>query len=237
MSNSNPSSQFMDVSSCKSKRVADFFLLRSSNKVEESVLQFMEAKSTATKLFAKLLDNKEEIKEDNFSELFSLIDLDPAEPVSLRFLFEFKVSTPGIFTLPELAAGVLSLNLKAKSTFDDIRTAVATFRIELSDAAKMRETFQYVFGISLEEGQRTMNNALCIDYFKMLLGPLSPMGAAVGEWAETHVKKAITRDSWFMMFDFVMKIKSDLSNFTDDDCWPVIVEDFVEWYKKRLAAQ
>lgn len=40
--------------------------------------------------------------------------------------------------------------------------------------------------------------------------------------------KSVTRDLWRLFFSFVSKYPRDLSNYDSDDCWPTLIDEFVE---------
>ena len=39
------------------------------------------------------------------------------------------------------------------------------------------------------------------------------------------------KDQWCMSLEFLATIKKDLSNFSENDAWPLMMIDFVDWIK------
>lgn len=50
--------------------------------------------------------------------------------------------------------------------------------------------------------------------------------------------KAVTKDVWDMLLTFATDVDEDMSNYDDDGAWPVMIDDFVDWYREKngLAA-
>jgi len=45
--------------------------------------------------------------------------------------------------------------------------------------------------------------------------------------------KAITKDVWDMLLTFCTDVDANMSNYDDDGAWPVMIDDFVEWYREK----
>jgi hypothetical protein len=45
--------------------------------------------------------------------------------------------------------------------------------------------------------------------------------------------KGVARDVWEMTLEFVAQTKPDLSNFDENGAWPVLMDEFVQWYRAQ----
>ncbi|KAK7807958.1 hypothetical protein U0070_003030 [Myodes glareolus] len=45
--------------------------------------------------------------------------------------------------------------------------------------------------------------------------------------------KVINKDQWCNVLEFSRTISLDLSNYDEDGAWPVLLDEFVEWYKDK----
>ena len=45
--------------------------------------------------------------------------------------------------------------------------------------------------------------------------------------------KFISKDQWSQLLQFALTIEKDLSNFDEDEAWPVLIDDFVVWARKQ----
>jgi DCN1-like protein 4/5 len=47
--------------------------------------------------------------------------------------------------------------------------------------------------------------------------------------------KAVTKDVWDMLLAFSTTIDDDMSNFDEDGAWPVLLDEFVEWFREKQS--
>lgn len=45
--------------------------------------------------------------------------------------------------------------------------------------------------------------------------------------------KFISKDQWSQLLEFASTIEADLSNFDEDEAWPVLIDDFAVWAKEQ----
>uniref|UniRef100_A0A8C5ADW8 DCN1-like protein n=1 Tax=Gadus morhua TaxID=8049 RepID=A0A8C5ADW8_GADMO len=53
------------------------------------------------------------------------------------------------------------------------------------------------------------------------------------DFARQSKYKVINKDQWCNVLEFSRTINLDLSNYDEDGAWPVMLDEFVEWYKER----
>ena len=49
--------------------------------------------------------------------------------------------------------------------------------------------------------------------------------------AESEVVTGIKKDEWNNIIDFLFTINDNVNNFSEDDCWPVLFDNFIEHHK------
>lgn len=61
--------------------------------------------------------------------------------------------------------------------------------------------------------------------------PLFPEFAEFLE--QPKAPRVINKDQWNNIFEFSKTINTDLSNYSIDGAWPVLLDDFVEYLQKK----
>jgi len=117
--------------------------------------------------------------------------------------------------------------LEGVYTIDLMKKKTKTWKDELKQANKFKSFYYFVFDylkedktiLSMEEAFTVWD----IIGFNEHRWPLMP------KWLEyLHGKKSITRDTWRLFLSFSEQYPKDLSTFNADDCWPTMIDDFVE---------
>lgn len=87
--------------------------------------------------------------------------------------------------------------------------------------------------IGQEKDQRSLdlNTAKCM--LGLLLGKTWPLFPVFNQFLEQSKYKVINKDQWCNVLEFSRTINLDLSNYDEDGAWPVLLDEFVEWYKER----
>ncbi|KAJ8795372.1 hypothetical protein J1605_018387 [Eschrichtius robustus] len=86
---------------------------------------------------------------------------------------------------------------------------------------------------SKEKDQRSLdiNTAKCM--LGLLLGKIWPLFPVFHQFLEQSKYKVINKDQWCNVLEFSRTINLDLSNYDEDGAWPVLLDEFVEWYKDK----
>jgi len=118
-------------------------------------------------------------------------------------------------------------SLESVYSVDQMKKKLKTWKDELKQAAKFKSFYFFVFDylredktiLSMEEATMVWD----IIGFTETRWPLMP------KWVEyLSTKKSITRDTWRLFLNFTEQYPKDLSTFNSDDCWPTMIDDFVE---------
>jgi len=98
-------------------------------------------------------------------------------------------------------------------------------------SAKFKPFYLYVFDYLREEKTvLSMEEALTV--WDML--GFNKKWKLMARWCEfVKEKKAITKDTWKLFLAFTEQFPNDLTAFQDDGCWPVLIDEFVEYVQQK----
>ncbi|XP_040039336.1 DCN1-like protein 4 isoform X3 [Gasterosteus aculeatus] len=163
------------------------------------------------------------------------IGVEPENVVMLVLAWKLDAQSMGYFTLQEWLRGMGSL--QCDST-ERLRNSLDYLRSVLNDGTSFKLIYRYAFDFAREKDQRSLdlNTAKCM--LGLLLGKTWPLFPVFNQFLEFTVPqqskyKVINKDQWCNVLEFSRTINLDLSNYDEDGAWPVLLDEFVEWYKER----
>ncbi|KAF8550649.1 defective in Cullin neddylation protein 1 [Imleria badia] len=146
-------------------------------------------------------------------------------------------------------------------TIDGMKSALTRLEAKLgTDPSYFRTVYNYTFNFARSEGQRSLAKDTALVYWKSLLyfgvGKDALRYAPPDEeedvnmdqegWTKEHTEMwleymkarddfAVSKDTWQMLPDFIRSFDGDFSKHDDQAAWPTIIDQFVEWAKKRVS--
>ncbi|XP_035502726.1 DCN1-like protein 4 isoform X4 [Scophthalmus maximus] len=158
------------------------------------------------------------------------IGVEPENVVMLVLAWKLDAQSMGYFTLQEWLRGMGSL--QCDST-ERLRNSLEYLRSVLNDSTSFKLIYRYAFDFAREKDQRSLdlNTAKCM--LGLLLGKMWPLFPVFNQFLEQSKYKVINKDQWCNVLEFSRTINLDLSNYDEDGAWPVLLDEFVEWYKER----
>ncbi|TKS75019.1 DCN1-like protein 4 DCUN1 domain-containing protein 4 [Collichthys lucidus] len=158
------------------------------------------------------------------------IGVEPENVVMLVLAWKLDAQSMGYFTLQEWLRGMGSL--QCDST-ERLRNSLDYLRSVLNDSTSFKLIYRYAFDFAREKDQRSLdlNTAKCM--LGLLLGKTWPLFPVFNQFLEQSKYKVINKDQWCNVLEFSRTINLDLSNYDEDGAWPVLLDEFVEWYKER----
>jgi hypothetical protein len=166
---------------------------------------------------------------EKFLQLFKDISVDPAADVAaLALAAACNAVEMGVFRRREFICGCTALEA---DNIDDLRDKMPEIRANVLGGKTLPEVYTYTFSIALETPSKVLPLEEAEQYWALLLRDW-PLREHFCSWASRHMKgKAINRDLWLMMLKLATEVPADLSTYDDDPAWPVVFDEFVEYYR------
>ncbi|NXD70898.1 DCNL4 protein, partial [Eolophus roseicapillus] len=153
-----------------------------------------------------------------------------AGKVMLVLAWKLDAQNMGYFTLQEWLKGMTSLQC---DTTEKLRNSLDYLRSLLNEPTNFKLIYRYAFDFAREKDQRSLdiNTAKCM--LGLLLGKTWSLFPVFHQFLEQSKYKVINKDQWCNVLEFSRTINLDLSNYDEDGAWPVLLDEFVEWYKGK----
>ena len=93
--------------------------------------------------------------------------------------------------------------------------------------------YAFVFGYSVEAGQKSLATDVAIELWRLLLAPHFSLLDEWIEFTKSYGRKVISRDTWLQLNEFCKNIRTDFANYDENGAWPVMIDDFVGYMKEK----
>jgi len=131
------------------------------------------------------------------------------------------------FTRDEFVGG---WSIHGCSNLPAMKKKLANWREELKQNSKFKQFYYYVFDY-LKEDKKILGMEEATTVWDML--GMNERWPLFGKWlAYLSGKKAISRDTWRLFYNFIEQYPKDIQNYDTDGCWPSMIDEFVEYAKK-----
>lgn len=98
-----------------------------------------------------------------------------------------------------------------------------------------KELYKFVFDFSRDPGFKNVNVDTAIGLWELLLTGKCKF---LNQWIEffrTEKKdvKVISKDTWNMLLELIEQTHGDFNNYVDDGAWPVLIDQFYEYFQNN----
>lgn len=161
------------------------------------------------------------------------IGVEPENIVMLSLAYKLDAKSMGFFTLAEWLKGMTELQcdciLKVRQKLDYLRSL-------LDDPVQFKNIYRYAFDFARDKDQRSMDIDTAKAMLALLLGRQWPLFSSFHLFLDQSKYKVINKDQWCNVLEFSRTILPDLSNYDEDGAWPVLLDEFVEWFKDQRSS-
>ncbi|XP_020110500.1 DCN1-like protein 2 isoform X2 [Ananas comosus] len=172
---------------------------------------------------------------DGITLLCNDLQVDPQDIVMLVVSWHMKAATMCEFSRQEFIGGLQSLGIDSIEKF---REKLPAMRAELKDEQKFRDIYIFAFCWAREKGQKSLALDTAIGMWQLLFAEKHwPLVDHWCEFLQARHNKAISRDTWSQLLEFVRTIDPDLSNYDEQGAWPYLIDEFVEYLAENGIVQ
>lgn len=174
------------------------------------------------------------IEPEGIEALCSDAGVDYTDVRILMLAWKMKAERQGYFTLDEWRSGLKALKV---DTISKLKKSLPDLEREVRRPASFTEFYTYAFQYCLtEEKQKSIDIESICELLGLVLG--SEFHAQVNSFIE-YLKnqtdyKVINMDQWMGFLRFCQEISfPDFSNYDEDLAWPLILDNFVDWFRSK----
>ncbi|CAD6242441.1 unnamed protein product [Miscanthus lutarioriparius] len=172
---------------------------------------------------------------EGISQLCNDLQVDPQDIVMLVISWHMKASTMCEFTRQEFIGGLQSIGV---DSIEKLREKLPSLRAELKDDQKFREIYNFAFAWAREKGQKSLALETAIGMWRLLFAERNwPLIDYWCQFLQVRHNKAISRDTWAQLLEFVKTIDPQLTNYDEEGAWPYLIDEFVDYLKENGLVQ
>ena len=186
-------------------------------------------------LFLKYKDaNEDAILAEGIMKLCEDLEIEPEDLVMLVLSYHLDAQSMGEYTQTEFESGLESLGV---DSFEKLKAKLPQLRAELDIPDSFREIYNFAYKFSCEKGQKCVHLDTALAMWQLLLPETK--WPFIEDWCtyiEEHHKRAVSKDTWVQLLDFIRNISPDFSNYDENGAWPYLIDEFVAWKKEKQQA-
>lgn len=238
--------QFVAITGA-SEKVAGECLKKTSWNLEPAIDHFYSSGLAATssctnqpQIHALYLKYKEKdgdmIQADGVAAFCEDLGVDPADIVMLVISFHMNAAAMCEFSKDEFINGMLRMGC---DSIEKLKNRLPVLRSELKHEEMFKDIYNFAYMFSREKGQKCVQFEVAVAMWRLLLSE-ERSWPLINDWCEFlqkhHTNRAISKDTWQQLLDFIKTIKPDFSNFDETAAWPYLLDEFVSYMKEKRAA-
>lgn len=174
------------------------------------------------------------IDPEGIESLCSDLEVDHTDVRILMLAWKMQAARQGYFTLDEWRLGLKALRA---DTIIKLKKALPDLVKEVRKPSNFSDFYAYSFRYCLtEEKQKSVDiESVCL-LLDLVLGSQSrPQVDALGQYLKIQTDyKVINMDQWMGFYRFCNEVSfPDINNYDPDLAWPLILDNFVDWFQSK----
>mmetsp|Transcript_1084 Transcript_1084/g.3303 ORF Transcript_1084/g.3303 Transcript_1084/m.3303 type:complete len:245 (+) Transcript_1084:313-1047(+) len=160
------------------------------------------------------------------------INTDPSDRKVLLLAWKMRAKRMGFFSREEFQSGLTAL--KATTTAQIQRALPGLEEQVECNPDSFRDFCTFAFKYCLTEPSQKLIDIDTAVTMLAIVMPREPLMPRFCDFLKEQTEyKVINFDQWTSFLRFAQEVKPDLSNYRDEDAWPILLDNFVEWGRRN----
>jgi DCN1-like protein 1/2 len=159
------------------------------------------------------------------------LEVDPTDVIMLIIAFHLDSENMCEFTRENWMKGWATLGC---DSIESMKNKIPSLREELDDPEIFKKIYRFAFLFGRQETQRSLELGIAIGLWQLLLPNKFKHLELWCDYLQNEYKRAISRDTWNLLLEFVNTVDEKMTNYDANGAWPVVIDNFVEYAKPLI---
>ena len=190
-------------------------------------------KKKLDRLYLRYRDSAEDkIAVEGVKKLLEDLRLEPDNKQVLLLAWKWKAAVQCEFSREEFYQ---SMNGMGCDIIDKLKSKLALSEMEINDCRKFRYFYNFTFNYAKNPNQKSLELDMALPYWNIVLAGRFRLLPQWCEFLERNHNRSIPRDTCSLLLDLSATIKDDLTNYDQEGAWPVLIDEFVDLRRAKIA--
>ncbi|EQC37245.1 hypothetical protein SDRG_05470 [Saprolegnia diclina VS20] len=169
-------------------------------------------------------DDPDCMLDDGILKFCDDIGIDAQDIVVLVIAWKMQAAAMCTFTKKEFVQGMKEMGCESAS---QVAAKLPGLRALLADPQSFKPFYSFCFLYSKDQGQKSLSKEMAIAMWELVLAERFPKTKDWIAFLEKHNSHGVTRDTWDLFFDFMLKVETSYDAYDENEAWPVLIDDFM----------
>jgi len=157
----------------------------------------------------------------------------PENIIMLVISWRLGAENMGFFKINEWKDGMAAIDC---DNIQKLKNKLEHLRSLLQDPTHFKKIYRYGFDFARDKEQKSLDIETGKAMIDLLLKDHWPLTPHFTQFLSQSRYKIINRDQWNSLLEFTRTVNTlDFAGYDNEGAWPVMLDEFVEWYQEKIS--